>query len=136
MLGESTPDNPVLAISLSTTIFPKPNSHFISFIKIITQKEIIRHKKKKFTVQKASTVPYSEITKPSVEQATMFQVQGSTELISQPSITCLSSLISLFTDIKAVTVISIPPKNQQPKQKIHISTLKISTVLINGVAFF
>lgn len=33
----------------------------------------------------------------------MYQVQGSTELISQPSITCNPSFILLFMDIKAAT---------------------------------
>jgi hypothetical protein len=47
-----------------------------------------------------------ETTKPSAEQATMLHVQGSTELISHPSITCNSSFSLLFTAIKAVTASS------------------------------
>lgn len=48
------------------------------------------------------------MTKPSLEQQTMSQVQGSTELISQPSITPFSSLNQLFTAINAATGAQYP----------------------------
>lgn len=56
---------------------------------------------------------YSEVTKPSEEQPTMFQVQGSTELISHPSNTCFSSLISLFIDISAATACIVQERPTQ-----------------------
>jgi hypothetical protein len=61
---------------------------------------------------------HRETTKPSAEQATMFHVQGSTELISHPFITCNSSFILFFTAIRAATASS---KNDRFSTKKNIS---------------
>lgn len=61
---------------------------------------------------------YREMTKPSAEQPTMFQVHGSTEFISQPSITCNSSLILVLTAIKAVTDKHNTTENQMNKKNL------------------
>ena len=60
---------------------------------------------------------YREVTKPLVEQATIFQVQGSTEFISHPLRTWyLSSIILFLIDINAAT--RKTPTNQK-QWKIH-----------------
>jgi hypothetical protein len=60
---------------------------------------------------------HRETTKLSAEQATMFHVHGSTELISHPSITCNSSFILFFTAIRAATASS---KNDRSSTKENI----------------
>lgn len=62
---------------------------------------------------------YREMTTPSGEQATIDHVQGSTELMSQPSITPTKSLILFFTDISAAT--SHP---HQHSQKLRLEEVK------------
>lgn len=85
---------------------------------------------------------HREMTKPSEEQATMFQVQGSTELMSQPSRTWFSSFISFFTDIRAATACIVTTfrikklenhkksrgseKESKNKPKVHTTTFKIN----------
>jgi hypothetical protein len=109
MLGERVPDNPTLAISLATTI---------SRIKYLKYENFITNQKKKVTT-------YREMTKPSVEQLIIFQVQGSTEFKSQPFIAPISSLISLFTAINAATEF----RNPQSKKKIEMKHKLIVTNL-------
>lgn len=93
ILGESEPDNPILAISL-----PRINNQSI---KIISSQ--FTHKKKWWQDVTERENTHREITKPSEEQPTMYQVQGSTEFISHPSKTWCSSLILFFIDISAAT---------------------------------
>lgn len=89
MLAESVPDKPILVISLQKFLFSSGLSVLIIF-------------GINGTLFKCKET-YRDTTKPSAEQPTIFQVQGSTEFISQPSITCNSSRILVFTAIKAAT---------------------------------
>jgi len=71
---------------------------------------------------KKKFLTYREKTKPSGEQPTIFQVQGSTEFKSQPFITPDSSLISFFTAINAATESTNQPSKQKERNETQTNS--------------
>lgn len=105
MLGESSPDKPLPAISLSQ------QRNFIREKKKIWQVEAINNDGSN---QQRGQRNYRETTKPSGEQPTKLQVQGSAELMSHPPKTWSSSFNLYRTPIKATTKQRTPSTTSEP----------------------
>lgn len=102
MLGDRAPDNPLLAICLRSSIQTKQHGITNNSQATTTEGAFAQAQSSNKTTNQGAR-SHSETTNPSGEQATIDQVQGSTELMSHPAITPFSSRIRLFTAISAAT---------------------------------